>query len=236
MPIQHRLISDPEIHEPKGISNAPSNTAYHANGNGSGIWKAIDKNSLGIAGGNVGDTVVIGNGDTFSTRNDFAYGSMHIANNATPYIWDDHPRFGSIDQFRYLTGQGCPWTSLTTNTKVLVNNGSLTAQVSGLYRYDLDIVFDGLGPNNPGWMPLRGGFTLNGAANLHPCSTYFSTGIYRQTETPSEIERMSVLKLTAFLQLSPGNYLNPVFEPYTLEYTGAIVRSGMVALTLIRGA
>lgn len=236
MPIQHRLISDPEIHEPKGISNAPSNTAYHANGNGSGTWKAIDKNSLGIPGGNVGDTVVIGNGDTFTSRNDFAYGSMHIVNNTTPYVWDSHPTFGSSDQFRYLNGQGCPWTSLTTNTRVLASNGSLTALVAGLYRYDMDIVFDGLGPRTSLWTPIRGGFTLNGAANLYPCNTFFATSIYRQTETPSETERMAVLKLTAFLQLTSGSYLNPAFEPYTQQYAGAIVRSGMVALTLIRGS
>jgi hypothetical protein len=39
--IQHRDIADPNIHEPKGVKFAAKDTAYIADGNGSGAWKEI---------------------------------------------------------------------------------------------------------------------------------------------------------------------------------------------------
>lgn len=39
--IQHRNITDPNIHEPKGVKFAAQNTAYIADGSGSGAWKEI---------------------------------------------------------------------------------------------------------------------------------------------------------------------------------------------------
>jgi hypothetical protein len=38
MAIEHDSITDPEIHEPKGISTASSNTVYVSDGAGSGTW------------------------------------------------------------------------------------------------------------------------------------------------------------------------------------------------------
>lgn len=38
MSIQHNLIADPDIHEPKGVATAASNSIYVANGSGSGVW------------------------------------------------------------------------------------------------------------------------------------------------------------------------------------------------------
>lgn len=39
--IQHRLITDPNIHEPKGITSASSNEVYVADGSGSGTWRTV---------------------------------------------------------------------------------------------------------------------------------------------------------------------------------------------------
>lgn len=39
--IQHNVITDPDIHEPKGAASALANTVYVANGAGSGSWDAI---------------------------------------------------------------------------------------------------------------------------------------------------------------------------------------------------
>lgn len=36
---EHSTITDPDIHEPKGISSAVANTLYVADGSGSGDWK-----------------------------------------------------------------------------------------------------------------------------------------------------------------------------------------------------
>ena len=38
MTIQHNLITDPNIHEPKGVASAASGKVYKADGTGSGTW------------------------------------------------------------------------------------------------------------------------------------------------------------------------------------------------------
>ena len=42
---EHENIIDPNIHEPKGVSIAPVNTVYTADGLGSGTWAAINSNN-----------------------------------------------------------------------------------------------------------------------------------------------------------------------------------------------
>lgn len=39
--IEHSALTDPEIHEPKGITSAPVNTAYIADGASGGAWSAV---------------------------------------------------------------------------------------------------------------------------------------------------------------------------------------------------
>ena len=36
--IQHAVLTDPQLHEPKGVSTAASGKVYRANGSGSGVW------------------------------------------------------------------------------------------------------------------------------------------------------------------------------------------------------
>lgn len=38
MTIQHNVITDPDLHEPKGVASATSGKVYIANGSGSGAW------------------------------------------------------------------------------------------------------------------------------------------------------------------------------------------------------
>ena len=40
MTIQHKLITDADLHEPKGVASAANKTVYVANGSGSGSWTA----------------------------------------------------------------------------------------------------------------------------------------------------------------------------------------------------
>lgn len=60
MTIQHKNIAEADLHEPKGVSLATSNTVYVANGSGSGTWKKVGPTSLlgisttGVAGQFVG--------------------------------------------------------------------------------------------------------------------------------------------------------------------------------------
>ena len=39
MTIQHNIITDPDIHEPKGVASATSGKVYISNGSGSGAWE-----------------------------------------------------------------------------------------------------------------------------------------------------------------------------------------------------
>lgn len=41
--VQHSSLSDPNLHEPKGISTAAGNTVYLANGSGSGTWTPVNR-------------------------------------------------------------------------------------------------------------------------------------------------------------------------------------------------
>lgn len=41
MTVEHSTLTDPDIHEPKGASSASANSAYIADGSGSGSWTVI---------------------------------------------------------------------------------------------------------------------------------------------------------------------------------------------------
>lgn len=47
--VQHKDITEPNIHEPKGVKFAPAGTAYVANGTGSGAWvDVLTPGELGV--------------------------------------------------------------------------------------------------------------------------------------------------------------------------------------------
>jgi hypothetical protein len=62
--VSHASITDPNIHEPKGVATAAADKAYVANGSGSGAWgyplpKGIDSAAAGqvfVANGTGGGT------------------------------------------------------------------------------------------------------------------------------------------------------------------------------------
>lgn len=45
--VQHSAITDPNIHEPKGVSSAAAGKVYVANGSGSGSWQYISGHAYG---------------------------------------------------------------------------------------------------------------------------------------------------------------------------------------------
>lgn len=46
MSIEHSVITDPEIHEPKGVAAAASGRIYVADGAGSGAWSKVQDGSV----------------------------------------------------------------------------------------------------------------------------------------------------------------------------------------------
>jgi len=83
--VEHSTISDPDIHEPKGISTAAVGTAYESNGVGSGTWvKRLPTNGSTEAGKNLasnGTSIVFSNIGAV-----FACGVVENAN-TTPVVY-----------------------------------------------------------------------------------------------------------------------------------------------------
>lgn len=48
--IQHAVITDPYLHEPKGIAGASANTVYVANGAGTGTWQTLTTDDIDMQG------------------------------------------------------------------------------------------------------------------------------------------------------------------------------------------
>lgn len=44
--VQHSDLTDPNLHEPKGVSSASNNQVYVADGSGSGTWKKVTTNEI----------------------------------------------------------------------------------------------------------------------------------------------------------------------------------------------
>jgi hypothetical protein len=64
--IEHKNITDPNIHEPKDISTATNDQVYAANGGGSGTWKNIDAAMID-SGGVTQGKVITAQGDGTSS-------------------------------------------------------------------------------------------------------------------------------------------------------------------------
>lgn len=63
--VQHNALTDPNIHEPKGISTATEGKVYVANGSGSGTWQLPSGHAHGelyITGGTVSQTLAASSG------------------------------------------------------------------------------------------------------------------------------------------------------------------------------
>lgn len=138
MSIEHSAITDPNIHEPKGISTAGANNSYLANGAGSGTWRKIRSTDFqGITGdsGVANKSVVSDGANGFQFATTAAYGSMTITANsvtATMTAVAD-TTFNTASQFTLMTGTGFPWAAgpLLGTT---FNTDRLVAPVTGVYQ------------------------------------------------------------------------------------------------------
>lgn len=142
MTIQHLVIPDPFIHEPKGVSTAPVGTVYVANGAGTGGWAKV--NSVGLLGlaGDGGSTnlKMVSNGTNgFNFRTDAAYGQMVITNNAVPFATTAavDPTLQAPGDYVLFTGLGAPWAGEHNFGIVFDGVNKLTFPVTGVYTVDM---------------------------------------------------------------------------------------------------
>lgn len=138
MAVQHRTLPEAQLHEPKGVSTAPLNSLYVADGVGSGIWK---KPTLDVIAGFTGDggssnlrLLTNGSGGIRAAL-DSAYGTMGISNNSSVLTFTSaaDPNLISNADYIAVTGAGGPWAA-ENMSGVTFSIDKLVAPVAGVYK------------------------------------------------------------------------------------------------------
>lgn len=142
MAIQHKDITDPNIHEPKGVNVAANKTVYVADGSGTGAWALIDATNIdGLTASAVAGQKIISNGsDGFSYVRDAAYGSMVMNNNLTGFALTGalDPELSTNQGYTTLTGTGSPWAS-SNLYGVTFSTDRLIVPVTGMYELSAEM-------------------------------------------------------------------------------------------------
>lgn len=163
MAIQHKNIPEAELHESKGVSTAVLNTAYFANGAGSGSWKKVGAETLnGLSGdGGVARLKVVTDGaNGFDLYRDYAFGKMHITNNTTPFALTAaaDATLNTSSQYVLLTGSGAPFAN-GTGDGVTFSTNRLTVGYAGVYDLNFWACLTGF-PSNTAKVAMK--FKING--------------------------------------------------------------------------
>jgi hypothetical protein len=139
MAIEHRVIPDSELHEPKGVVAAASNTTYFANGSGTGAWKKVGAETLkGIAGDSgLSDRKLLTDGaNGFKLVLDKAHGVMAITENGNAKVMTAaaDPTLANTADYVLFSGTGAPWASESLFNTTF-NTDRLIASVPGVYNF-----------------------------------------------------------------------------------------------------
>ncbi len=106
MAIEHRNISDPDLHEPKGVATAAANTAYVANGSGSGTWRRM------------------------------AQGSVYFENISTPYTLTYPATYTKVNPTTTASGTGALVTEATTTRLTYTGTPTILCNVFATISID----------------------------------------------------------------------------------------------------
>ncbi len=141
MTIEHRLIPDDQLHEPKGVAGASSNTTYFANGSGSGNWAKVGSDKLLNTAGDGGfaDLRVLTDGSNgFKLVRNSVHGVMAITENTNAKVMTAaaDPTLRSTADYVLLTGTGAPLASEFLDG-VTFSVDRLTVPITGLYAFDI---------------------------------------------------------------------------------------------------
>lgn len=136
MTIQHSSITDPNIHEPKGVNTAAANTAYLADGAGSGTWGKVPTQGLsGITGNGVANQVVAvtGAGEQ-SLVWPLALGAIYYVNIGSPTVITYPSSYTKVAVTSVTGGDPIEFTEGTntrlTYTGTLARRGVILASVT----------------------------------------------------------------------------------------------------------
>ena len=114
MTIQHKLITDPDIHEPKGVAAATSNKVYVSTGSGSGTWQKLSPPQLSglTTNGTAGDTLSVDGSGNF-VLSSAAHGHVDFYN-LTPYSLAYPSTFTKVAPTTTVNGNASQFTESTT--------------------------------------------------------------------------------------------------------------------------
>lgn len=142
MAIQHAVIPDIYLHEPKGIITAAAGLVYVANGGGSGSWIKLSSASLqGLTGdGSIANRKVLTDGaNGFKIVTDSAYGSMVVTNNTNNFAVGlaADATLNTNSDYTLFTGTGAPLAAGAENSGVTFSTDRLTVANAGRYRISI---------------------------------------------------------------------------------------------------
>jgi hypothetical protein len=125
--VQHSTLTGADLHEPKGVGSASTNTVYVANGSGSGTWQKIAANQINTTSINNLNKIVI-----TTTFDDISTAHSH---------WVTAPIAGNIEKIYSVLHQSIATGDTTLTFKiggVNVTNGVITITQSGSAAGDID--------------------------------------------------------------------------------------------------
>jgi hypothetical protein len=135
--VQHSAITDPNIHEPKGITSATINEIYVSDGAGSGTWQKLSPPQLAniTTNGQAGDTITVdGSGNFVLTGT--PHGQIHFYDLASPYTLTYPSSFTKLAPT--TTASGIPSNFTESTTGRLTYTGTDTVPVTISYSVSLD--------------------------------------------------------------------------------------------------
>lgn len=138
--INHEVIADPYIHEPKGVASALADKVYVSNGTGSGTWKKLSPSSLaGITGvGTVGTFLSVdGAGNFVFLPAPHAQTDFFDATLAAPYTLAATTSYQKLAPT--TTGQGSPALMTEGTNARLTYTGVDTVSMAINYNVSLNI-------------------------------------------------------------------------------------------------
>jgi hypothetical protein len=135
--VQHSAITDPNIHEPKGVAAATVNKVYVSNGTGSGTWKKLSPPQLsGITtNGQAGDVLTV-NGSGDFVLSGTPHGQVDFYNLSTPYTLTYPSSFTKLAPT--TTAGGIPSNFTESTNGRLTYTGTDTVPVFISYSVSLD--------------------------------------------------------------------------------------------------
>lgn len=120
--VQHSSLTDPNIHEPKGISTATANTVYMANGSASGSWTNVNR-LPGTGWGQYSNSIYVGTtGLTIGTTEVLLPFDTNVNVTQLPIS---------------LTGTTTSLMDLGTETLQFVSNGDMHSLTMGFTVYSV---------------------------------------------------------------------------------------------------